>query len=247
MATHGLIRHDPASIRSVLGPYGKRVADEGVVLDDVYLTDAQSLECVLAKAAARHTTIAEVFTDDLFLRGGNVSFLLEPQGLSQVAREFDFHTVFPVTTKLRDGGTATMRFLLVGQGKVVIGYDKAGTYTHPDREYSVWGFNGYDLSPYIRMDVTSDAHGHRTITNLGVAGGPEQQLRSFEGPGNFTIRQLSLMGPRLVIPGRPWKIRPLPVAERTPDGTLAKRLQAIGCPSTKTWGAADLASTSQHP
>jgi hypothetical protein len=237
LIARGYVRHDPAAVDRILGPYRDRVAREGIVPADLYVASATAIECVVGRALSRNQTIAELFTDALFLKGGRLSFIIDPAGLATIDDEFDFHTIFPIATRLRDGNAARMTFLLVGQGTIVVGYDRAGTYSHRDAEYRVFGwFDGYDLDHYVRMNVGRSASGARTITGLATASGPGSNLGPFLGPGDFQVSELSVVGPTLILRHPSLTLRPRPIAARNQSGEQLKaRLMASGCPSTGEW------------
>jgi hypothetical protein len=235
----GFIKRAPAQARSDLGPYIQKVHAEGIHEEALYLADHRALECVLARAAARRTNIAELFTEKVFLTGGSLSILLEADALSQSAEKYDFHSPFPVSTTLTDGSTAHMTFLLAGQGKLIIGYDRQGAYHHPDPEYTVEHFNGYDVDPYVKMDIVGDGLKKRALERLAVADTPTEKLRPYNGPGDFVVKSLTVQGNEIRastrIPFFTPSIRPKPVAERTGDSTRAARLAAWGCPADGAW------------
>jgi len=237
----GLIRPDPARVRSVLSAAASRIAAEKIALERIYVASAPAMECALERATVRRSNIVQLFTEDVFLANQGFSVLFDAEALATSAKAFEFHSAFPVTTKLRNGVTAKMTFLLAGQGKLVIGYDRGGTYDHPDREYAVkiWPFGtftGYDLSPYIRMDIARDNSGHRILAGLKVAQSPQASLSDFKGPGDFSIDGLRVEGPSIIASAlRDTKITPRPIGERGSDPDRPSRLARLGCPPQGAW------------
>jgi hypothetical protein len=248
LITNNYLRRAPAQVTADLGNYQPRVIADGVDLNRVYVANGDAVECVLARAAAHRQNVARLFTEGIFLAKQRFSILIEAHSLADAAREFDFHSPFPITTPLRDGGTAHMTFMLVGQGKLVLGYDRPGTYTHPDPEYSINGLNGYDLSRYIQMDILGDGASQRSLSNVRVADSPGEPLREFLGPGDFALDRLTLVGSavavtvsgsffsRLLAHVFSSPITPKPIAVRRADPARDARLQSLGCPVDSRWG-----------
>jgi hypothetical protein len=248
LEARGLLLHDPARVRASLRGYDRRVASEGIALDRVTIASPQAMECVLARAVVRGATIVELFTEDVFLADRGRAVMVEDGALATLARSFDFHGAFPPQARLRDGHTARMIFLLVGQGRLLIGYDRGGTYDHPDREYAVQllgrRLTGYDVSPFVRMEIGRDAGGRRTLSGLRVASGPDAALESFKGPGNFAIDGLTIDGSNMVAHAlADTTIRPQPVSARIADPSRPARLEALGCPAHGPWRTAPATSS----
>ena len=92
----GLLKHDPARVRAVLGDEGARVAAERVALDHVYVATTQAMECALERASARRSNIVQLFTEDVFLANQGIAVLFDAESLATSDRSFAFHSAFPV-------------------------------------------------------------------------------------------------------------------------------------------------------
>ena len=134
-----------------------------------------------------------------------------------------------------------MQFLLVGQGRLIIGYDRGGTYDHPDPAYGVKilskTLRGYEIGRYVRMEIARDGEGRGVLRGLQISDGPQGALGPLRGPGDFEVRQLTVEGPHMKVVTA-WKdvtLTPSPVTERSRDPGWPARLAARGCPVQGAW------------
>ena len=240
----GWLERDPARVLRALGPYAERVTGaEHVRLDDVRVAHIEALECVLGRVAAARLGVAQFFTDPLFRAGGpGVVVLLDPTTLSVLDQIFDLHTIFPPTvTPAPPAAPVHMRFLLTGQGRLLMGYDGAATYAQRDDAYSIFGNRDYQVHPFARMTIGTQ-HGDPALLDLAVADGPTAPLRPFKKHVLFLWPEIH----GLFVHGRDVtadtsvidrKIRPPPIDWRSGAASGARRLAQNGCPADRPWGA----------
>jgi hypothetical protein len=242
LEARGWLERDPARVLSVLGPYAERVTGaEQVRLDGVRIAHLEALECVLGRVAARRLGVAQFFTDALF-RGGPTSLvvLLDPTTLGAMDRVFDLHTIFPPSVVPSSSSSPVhMRFLLAGQGRLLIAYDGAARYAHPDDAYAIFGNRQYEVHPFLRMTIGTH-RGGPALLDLAIADGPRAPLRPFTKAVLFLRPEIH----GLFVHGRDVtadtsvinrNIRPPPIDWRTGAADGARRLAKNGCPADGEW------------
>lgn len=247
----GWLERDDARALRILGPYASKLTGtEGLDLADLRIARMEALECALGRVAARHLGVAQFFADAVF-RGGVSSLIVLIDGQTSVALErvFDLHTIFPSTvrpTASPAGGRGReihMLFLLAGQGKLMMAYDGAATYTHPDAAYSILGNRQYDVYPFLQMRIGMHS-GRPALLDIAAADGPTARARPLEKRVLFlspAIRSLYIDGPDVIadtsVINR--KIRPPPIEWRqgTEQGRL--RLLQLACPADRAWSGAE--------
>jgi hypothetical protein len=248
LEARGWLERDPARVLRALGSYvGRVTAAEQVRLDGVRVAHLEALECVLGRVAARRLGVAQFFTDRLF-RGGTTPLvvLLEPETLTAMDQVFDLHTIFPPTVvpspSASPASPVHMRFLLAGPGRLMIAYDGAARYAHPDDAYSIFGNREYEVHPFLRMTIGIQ-RGHPALLDLAIADGPRAPLRPFTKAVLFLrpeIHGLFVHGGDVTadtsVINR--KIRPPPVEWRAGAADGERRLARNGCPADGPWDLA---------
>ncbi len=240
----GWLERDPARVLRALGPYADRVTGaEHVRLDDVRVAHIEALECVLGRVAAARLGVAQFFTDPLFRAGSAtpLAVLLDPATLSVLDQVFDLHTIFPPTvTPAPPAAPVHMRFLLAGQGRLLMAYDGTATYAHRDDAYSIFGNRDYEIHPFARMTIGM----HKSdpaMLDVAIADGPHASLQPFKKHVLFLWPEIH----GLYVHGRDVtadtsvidrSIRPPPIDWRSGPASGARRLAQNGCPADGPWG-----------
>ena len=83
-----------------------------------------------------------------------------------------------------------MDYLVAGQGKFIVGYDRSATIIHPDY-YFVTG--RYNYHRYFSMDVKTDDNGNRGLFDIKCISDPLEPFGNMRGPLNVAIKSLSLI------------------------------------------------------
>jgi hypothetical protein len=238
----GWLQRDDARALRVLGAYAARVTSaEGVRLADVRVARLEALECALGRVAARRMGVAQFFSDALF-RGGPPApvVLVDGATLERLDHTFDLHTIFPPAVAAPvPGGLVHMVFLLAGQSRIVISYDGAAAYAHPDAAYSIFGNRVYQVYPYLRMTV--GVHdGAPALLDLGVSDGPNGPVGPFKKRVLLvrpTIRNLFIHGGGVTADTNVINrsITPPPIDWRAGPAAGRRRLEELGCPADGPW------------
>jgi hypothetical protein len=240
----GWLERDPARVLRALGPYADRVTGaEHVRLDDVRVAHIEALECVLGRVAAARLGVAQFFTDPIFRTDSAtpLAVLLDPATLSVLDQVFDLHTIFPPTvTPAAPAAPVHMRFLLAGQGRLLMAYDGTATYAHHDDAYSIFGNRDYEVHPFARMTIAMHK-GEPAMLDVAIADGPRAPLQPFKKHVLFLWPEIH----GLFVHGRDVtadtsvidrSIRPPPIDWRSGPAAGARRLAQNGCPADGPWG-----------
>jgi hypothetical protein len=177
----GWLERDPAQVSRILGPYAARTfGQEKIRAEDVRIARLEALECAIGRVVARKLGLAQFLSDPLF-RGSSSSLVVLVDGatLARLDQVFNLHSMFPARVKGSGAEQASMLFLLAGQGKVLVGYDRAATYRHPDDAFEIFGNRDYAVYPFLRMTIGT--HNSRpALLEIGVADGPTGGLHPYE-------------------------------------------------------------------
>ena len=162
---------------------------EQLSLDTVRRVDPQKVDPVLKRAVALKMGAMELFSDPQFAAGGPCLLLFDQATLFAIDKQYDLHGLWMVHAPT-SAGVLEMTFMLLGQGKLIMGYPRAAAVTVAD--YRV--FTGvYDYQPYTAMDI-SNANGKHALTNVRTLGAASGANQSFVGPLNSSIKTIQLDG-----------------------------------------------------
>lgn len=193
--------HD--ALEGALGEY-REVVTRREGLDPVRIrqVDPARLAPILQRAVLAGMGPLEVFTDPQFAVGGPCVLFLDHAALAALDRRFDLHGLWMVRAPIAgDGGMElAMRYMLLGDGRLVVGYPRAATVQVAD--YAI--FTGhYDYQPYMALDIVSTPQ-RRALVGLRTLGDPSDAAGPFVGPLGAAIRELELAGGEIVVRYRVW-------------------------------------------
>ena len=189
---------DTDAVAAALGPAASVLqAREHIDLGLLRTTSDQSAGCIMQRAVDRGLSLAELFTDPLFGRGGKLAVVLDRSQLAWMNRVFDLHSLFPPAAVDDDGNPMVMQFLLAGQGRLVVGYDHGGEFEHREPAYHLYG-GRYDLAPIIAMDLQVGEP--RTFTRIHTLASlaADAPAEDFVGPRNAKLQRL-VIGPEGIV------------------------------------------------
>lgn len=181
----------PSTVKQSLGPYQAILHNADRVppasLRRVKFTD---IEPLLTLAAQHHWGALEVFSQPAFADSKGCALLLDRGTLAEVHKHFDLHAVWQIAATLADDASKTlpMNYMIVGSGRLVVGYPRAATVAIADGEATS---GNYDYVPYFSARIENSAHG-RGLFDIRALSDPRGEFGAFTGPYGAQIQQLTL-------------------------------------------------------
>jgi len=208
MASHGQVKgtieamcdeQTPAGERlaAELGDYYQSAISEGLEPEHVRITSGTAALRLLDEAAHRNLGLLELFTDSQFSELSPCSFLITRDVLERLEDRFALHALWKINAEqVISRQPVLMKFLLLGKGRLVLGYSRAGDVRVPD--YSYLGISTYRYAPYISARIVSSdkRHALEQIRAKFTAEGP---YGAFSGPLLCDIESLALEGGKVVV------------------------------------------------
>jgi hypothetical protein len=220
-------------------------AREHVDFGTYRLASAEAAECVMQRAAELRLDIPQLFTDRRFGLAGGLAIVIDRRGLADIDRLFDLHSLFPTAATTTHGRTLHMQFLLVGNGRLIIGYDGSGSFESKEAAFHVFG-GKYQIQPLIRMDV--EVLGHRAFAHMATLSRIDliSPYGDFVGPMGSKVHGLVVTPAGMSVQAEmPWWLLGLERSLRVRGPAISRRrpltsdertaLRARGCPAEAPW------------
>lgn len=138
----------------------------------------------------------ELFTGEVLTRNGACTIFIDRESLATIDSMFDLHSLWMIRASTRKNGAVSMKFLLAGNGKLVMGYDIDKTRKIKVRDYDL--HTGlYEYEPYLAMRIRNDKK--RGLFGIRVRKSPASSTTSFIGPLNARIRSMEVDKDKIVV------------------------------------------------
>lgn len=174
----------------IFGKYRSVIAGE-VDYEKLYLVSYKAVENLLDQAVNDSIDALTLFTLPLLQRQNGVAIVFDEELLRQVNKNFNFHGLFSISIPAEEiDATVKMKFLVIGQGKFIVGYDRNAKIKHPDYGFAT-GY--YDYRELFIMDAKKDAQGNPGLFNIQALSEPDGKRQSMKGPLNVDVRALTLI------------------------------------------------------
>ena len=82
-----------------------------------------------------------------------------------------------------------MKFLVIGQGKLIVGYSRNAKIKHPDYDFAT---GNYDYQELFTMDAGNDSRGNPCLLNIKGRTSTNGKPQWIKGPLNVNIQSLIL-------------------------------------------------------
>ena len=185
-----LIKLPGSKSRNIFKEYESAVAKE-VDMDRLYFTSYEELIGLLDLAAKESIDVLTLFTLPVLQEKANKAIVLDKDILLKLNRHYNLHGLFLISKRSADDNSKVqMNFLVTGQGKLIIGYDKNAVISHPDYFFAT---GRYDYKEFFVMDAKTDDNGNYGIFNIKGLASPTANYNWMKGPLNVNIRSLSLV------------------------------------------------------
>ncbi len=160
-------------------------------MERLYFTSYQELKNLLDLAVKESIDVLTLFTLPVLQNKKNKALVLDKKILLKLNDHYNLHGLFLILTHSADDASdVQMDFLVTGQGKLIVGYDKNITIEHPDYFFAT---GKYDYQRIFVMDAKADDKGNRGLFNIKGLSSPTGKFRWMKGPLNVDIKSLSLI------------------------------------------------------
>jgi len=158
-------------------------------MGNLYVTQLQEIKVLLDKAVFESIDVLTLFTHP-GLQQKKV-LVIEKDILRYIDRHYDLHALFMLScSSISNGGIVQMDFLIVGQGKLIVGYNKNAQIKHPDYAF-VTGVYGYQK--IFIMSAGTDEQGNPGLFGIQGVSGINEEFKPMSGPLNSAIQSLSII------------------------------------------------------
>ena len=179
----------PASAsKRIFGRY-VRAVDRELDMGRLYSCSYKELQALLDSAADKSIDALMLFTLPMLQKKDSRALVLDKEMLSRLDRRYNLHALFLISANSADDGSKVrMKFLVTGQGKFIVGYDRNRTIQHP--EYTI-ATGKYEYRELFVMDAKTDGEGNWGLVDIRGLSSPAGKFGPMKGPLNADIRSLS--------------------------------------------------------
>ena len=187
---HDLVKLSEPETKKIFKDYNSVIARE-LDMTNLYTTGYPALEALLESAVRGSIDVLSLFTHPFLQQKNNKAIVLDKTILLKLNQQFNLHGLFLITTKsANDDSQIQMDFLVAGQAKFMVGYDKNTAIIHPDYHFAT---GRYDFDRFFLMDIGIDKNGEKGLFNIKGLSTPAGSFKNMMGPLNAGIKSLSLL------------------------------------------------------
>ncbi|WP_240342500.1 hypothetical protein [Methylococcus sp. EFPC2] len=182
---------NPAALSRALGPYLTTLHDiDRLSIGKMRTLPHAELDALLARASQSRLSVLEIFSQAAFAAPDGCALFMDKQTLAEANKRYDLHGVWQLAATLAEDPTQTMAmdYMIVGLGRLVVGYPKAATVAISDGE-AVTG--NYDYAPYFSARIVNSTT-DRGVVGIRALTEPGGDFSPFVGPYGAEIRDLML-------------------------------------------------------
>ena len=173
----------------IFGRYGRLIAEE-LNFDRLYFVSYDEVKNLLDQAARESIDSLTLFTHPLLQDPEGFAIVFNAGLLQQINKNFNFHGLFNISTpSIDDGSAVKMQFLVIGQGKFIVGYNRNAKIKHPDYDF-VTGH--YDYNELFIMAAKKDLQGNSGLFDIKGVSNPNGKPKWMKGPLNVDIQSLTM-------------------------------------------------------
>jgi hypothetical protein len=159
-------------------------------LTNLYFASYEEVEDLLNRAVNETVDSLTLFTLPLLQKKEGSAIVFGQKLLLEVSNNFDFHGLFNISAhSVKNDTIVKMKFLVVGQGKFIVGYNKNDKIKHPDYNFAT---GNYDYNELFIMDAKNDSNGNPGLFNIKGLSNPNMKPHFMKGPLNVDIQSLTL-------------------------------------------------------
>lgn len=171
----------------IFGKYNTIISRE-LDYDKLFFISYEEVEDLLDKAANESIDSLTLFTLPLLQDQKSFAIVFNEELLEEVHRNYNFHALFNISAQsLKDGSAVKMKFLVIGQRKLIVGYNRNAKIKHPDYDFAT---GKYDYKELFTMDTRKDSNGALGLYNIKGLSHPNEKPQWMKGPLNVDIQSL---------------------------------------------------------
>jgi len=157
----------------------------------VHKADFDHIDPVLERAAGSKLGILDLFTTGELANTKSPALLLDQHLLEQIDAKYDLFSVWMLSAQPKGAksGAMRMRYMIVGQGILILGYPHAAPIEIIDEGKSM----EYEYEPLISAKIVN-APGTRGLFSVKTLASPNEEFGDFKGPMGASIRAYEVKG-----------------------------------------------------
>jgi len=184
---HCLIKATKDECSRIFGKYNTIVSRE-LDFEKLYFVSYEAVEDLLDQAVNESIDSLTLFTLPRLQNQNNFAIVFNEKLLDRVKKKYDFHALFNISaSSLEDSSVVKMKFLALGQGKLIVGYNRNAKIKHPDYSFAT---GKYDYRELFTMGVKKDSKGNLGLFNIKGLSNPDGRPQWMKGPLNVDIQSL---------------------------------------------------------
>lgn len=186
---HFLVKAPKDECVSIFGKYRTIVGRE-VDFGRLYFVSYEEVKDLLDQAVNESIDSLTLFTHPSLQNQKSFAIVFNEELLEQVQKNYNFHALFNISSlPLDDGSIVKMKFLIIGQGKLIVGYNRNAEIKHPDYDFAT---GKYDYRELFIMDAGKDSQGNPSLYNIKGISNPNGRPKWMKGPLNVHIQSLTI-------------------------------------------------------
>ena len=182
-----LIKAPEDEYARIFGEYSTIIA-EHTDFKKLYFASYEEVANLLDQAVDESIDSLTLFTLPQLQDHKSFAIVFDGELLEQVQKNYNFHAIFNISAvSLDDGSVLRMKFLVIGQGKLIVGYNRNAKIKHPDYNFAT---GKYDYRKLFIMDAAKDSRGNCGLFNIKGLSSPNGRLQWMKGPLNVDIQSM---------------------------------------------------------
>jgi hypothetical protein len=173
----------------IFGKYNT-VISSTIDLKKVFFVPYKEVAKLLDHAVEESIDSLTLFTQPLLQDRNGSAIIFSEELLTRVNENFDFHGLFNISAiGETNGSPVRMTFLVVGQGRFIVGYNRNEKIKHPDYAFAT---GNYDYNELFLMDARKDSGGNPGLFNIKALADPNSEPHWMKGPLNVDIQSMTM-------------------------------------------------------
>lgn len=171
----------------IFGKYSTIIARD-VDFNRLYFVSYEEVEGLLDQAVDESIDSLTLFSLPVLQNQKSFAIVFNEELLSQIQENYNFHALFNISARsLEDDSIVKMKYLVIGQGKLIVGYNSNAKIKHPDYDFAT---GKYDYKELFIMDASKDSKGNCGLFNIRGLSNPNGKPQWMKGPLNVDIQSM---------------------------------------------------------